>query len=61
MPVIAPQTMTDPLSAFMAGAFTVESRHPVPLVATSFDVRIEAGLVIVATRRIFRNDEPNSI
>src|SRR5258705_5522589 len=60
MPASAPST-TDPLSAFTAGAFTSEPKRPVPLVSTSFDVMIEAGLAVVTTQRIFRNDEPNSI
>ena len=32
-----------------------------PLVATRFDVIIDAGLAIVTTTRTFRNDEPSSI
>lgn len=53
--------MTDPLAAFTAGAFVGGTRRPVPLVATSFDVRIEGGLAVVRTSRRFRNAEAASI
>src|SRR5262245_49452040 len=58
---IAPQTKTDPLTAFVAGICAAEGRRPVPLASTRFDVTIDAGLAIVATKRVFRNEEPNSI
>lgn len=57
----ASQTQLDPLAAFMAGAFAVDSGRPVPLVSTSFAVTIEAGLAVVETKRCFRNREYNSI
>jgi hypothetical protein len=50
----------DPLAAFTAGAFTA-ARHPVPLIATRFDVEIDSGLAIVATSRVFRNAEADTI
>jgi hypothetical protein len=58
---IAPQTRIDPLHAFMAGAFVAGSPLPCPLVATRFDVMIDAGLAVVTMRRTFRNAEPHSI
>ena len=58
---IAPQTTIDPLSAFMAGAFVAGTANPCPLVATRFDVMLDAGLAVVAMARTFRNDEPHSI
>jgi hypothetical protein len=61
MPAVAPQATVDPLRALIAGAFTSETERPIPLLSTSFDVSVDAGLVIVATKRLFRNDEPNSI
>jgi hypothetical protein len=58
---IAPQTRIDPLHAFMAGAYVAGSPLPCPLVATRFDVVIDAGLAVVTMRRTFRNAEPHSI
>ena len=58
---IAPQTRIDPLQAFMAGAFVAGTPRPCPLVATRFDVTIDAGLAVVATTRVFRNAEARSI
>src|ERR1700749_2795570 len=54
---IASQTMIDPLHAFTAGAFVAGTPRPCPLIATRFDVTIEAGLAIVIMRRTFRNAE----
>ena len=51
---------SDPLAAFMAGAFTPD-RQPVPLVSTRFDVEILGGLAVVETVRTFRNEEPVTI
>src|ERR1700674_5091699 len=59
MTSMAPQTRIDPLQAFMAAASV--ARAPMPLIATRFDVTIEAGLALVTTARIFRNTEPESI
>ncbi|MGA7324046.1 MAG: VIT domain-containing protein [Rhodomicrobium sp.] len=57
-----PQPATiDPLHVFTAGAFLRDTRRPVPLIATTFDVEIEAGLAAVHTKRIFRNAEASSI
>jgi hypothetical protein len=51
----------DPLHPFVAGVFVGDTRHPVPLVATTFDVILDAGLAIVTTTRRFRNAEEASI
>lgn len=51
----------DPLHTFVAGAFVARTLHPLPLVATTFDVIIDAGVAIVATTRRFRNAEEASI
>jgi len=61
MPTIAMPSTIDPLRAFIAGAFMAESRRPIPLVSTKFDVDIDGGLVTVVTKRVFRNDEAESI
>jgi len=61
MTPIATQTLVDPLAAFMAGARIAGTRQPVPLVATSFAVGIDAGLAVVETTRRFRNSEDSSI
>jgi hypothetical protein len=61
VPTTAPQTTIDPLHSFMAGAVVAATRRPIPLVATSFDVQIDGGLAVVATRRVFRNREEESI
>jgi hypothetical protein len=58
---IAPQTTIDPLAAFMAGAFVAGTANPCPLVATRFDVALDAGLAVVAMARTFRNGEAASI
>src|SRR6516164_5171684 len=60
MPAIAMPPMTDPLRAFIAGASTGTGR-PIPLVSTSYDVDIGGGLATVVTKRVFRNDEAESI
>src|SRR5215470_13834421 len=56
-----PQTKTDPLAAWVAGAVIAATKRPIPLIATRFDVAIAGGLAEVATRRVFRNDEAESI
>lgn len=61
MPATRPKTKIDPLGAFAAGAFTVGDHRPVPLVATRFDVDIAGGLASVTTKRMFRNEEDESI
>jgi hypothetical protein len=58
---LVPQTRTDPLRAFIAGAFVAGTPRPIPLKATRFDVVIGGGLAIVSTTRTFRNGEPDSI
>jgi len=55
------QTTIDPLHAFVAGAFVARTPRPLPLIATQFDVVIDAGLAIVTTTRTFRNAEDSSI
>jgi len=52
MPTIATPRTIDPLGAFIAGAFTVEARRPIPLVSTRFDVEIDGGLATVVTKRV---------
>src|ERR1700730_3322499 len=55
----APHTRIDPLHVFMAAASA--SATPMPLVATRFDVVIDARLAIVTTTRTIRNAEPHII
>jgi hypothetical protein len=57
---VLPRTI-DPLRAFVAGAFVARTPHTLPLVATAFDIIIDAGVAIVATTRRFRNAEEASI
>jgi Vault protein inter-alpha-trypsin domain/von Willebrand factor type A domain len=62
MSMTAPQPQTiDPLHAIMAGGFVSGSKHPIPLVATRFDVNLNHGLAIVSATRTFRNAEESSI
>src|SRR5262245_35456091 len=62
MSMTAPQPQKiDPLHAFMAGGFVSGSKHPLPLVATRFDVNLNHGLAIVSATRIFKNTEETSI
>src|SRR5690348_8723338 len=56
-----PQTKTDPLAAWVAGAAIAATKRRIPLIATRFDVAIAGGLAEVATHRMFRNDEGESI
>jgi hypothetical protein len=60
MPIAQPISI-DPLAAFMAGAFVAGTNLPCPLVATRYDVTIDAGLTVIAMTRTFRNAEPQSI
>jgi hypothetical protein len=53
--------LIDPLSAFMDRHLNAMERWPTPLVSTSFDVVIEAGLAMIETQRLFRNSEEHSI
>jgi Vault protein inter-alpha-trypsin domain len=59
MPTAVPATI-NPLKAFIDAASSTRGR-PVPLVATRFDVDIDGGLTTVMTKRVFRNDEAESI
>lgn len=54
-----PQSTIDPLNAFMN--VIAGPQRPCPLVATSYDVIIDAGLAIVTMSRTFRNEEADSI
>ncbi len=58
---MTPNVTTDPLAAFAAGAFESGRGRPIPLLSTSFDVHLSAGLAIVETTRRFRNAEEVSI
>lgn len=61
MPIVAPHTMTDPLDALITQAIARTGNRPIPLVSTAFDVTLEGGLALVATKRVFRNVESASI
>lgn len=62
MTILTPNDgLTDPLHAFMAGAFIAGSRQPVPLVGTQFDVVIAAGVAVVTMTRRLRNIEAHNI
>jgi hypothetical protein len=60
MSAVAMPTKIDPLKAFTAGASTPAGR-PIPLVSAQFDVDIVGGIATVVTKRVFRNDEAESI
>nr|WP_232478888.1 VIT domain-containing protein [Roseomonas rosulenta] len=51
----------DPLGDYGLPAVISGTRTPVPLVGTSFAVKIDAGLALVTTTRRFRNAETQSI
>ena len=51
--------LSDPLATFMEGKRG--ERQPIPLIATTVDVEICGGIVVVSTRRVFRNAEDQSI
>ena len=62
MPLTDPSaSLSDPLHAFVAGAFISGSKNPIPLIATKFEVLIAAGTAVVTTKRTFRNVESQSI
>ena len=56
-----PKSIIDPLSAFEAGAFTADSKLPVPLILTRFDISVDGAFVTVETKRVFRNVETRPI
>jgi hypothetical protein len=60
MPAIPTPATIDPLTAFMAGVFDTRGL-PIPLISTSLDIEIDGGLATVVTKRIFRNNEAESI
>ena len=55
------KSIVDPLSAFTTGAFTADSKLPVPLTLTRFDILVDGGFVTVETKRVFRNVETRAI
>jgi Vault protein inter-alpha-trypsin domain/von Willebrand factor type A domain len=62
MPLTDPSaSLSDPLHAFVAGAFISGSKNPIPLIATKFEVLFAAGAAVVTTKRTFRNVESQSI
>ncbi len=61
MPLAIPLSIRDPLHAFTAGAFIRDSKIPLPLIETSFNVEILSGVAIVTTKRTFKNAEQASI
>src|SRR5262245_12212043 len=61
MSMTAPQMIVDPLYALVAGGFVSGTKHPIPLIATRFNVDLNHGLAIVSATRIFRNAEDSSI
>jgi hypothetical protein len=64
-PILTPALPTggdrDPLSRYRDGAVVAGTRQPIPLVATQIRVRLEGGLAVVRTERLFRNTEPAPI
>jgi len=62
MPTASPEpAQTDPLSVFLHNVVEGRGRFPVPLISTRIDVTVDAGLAVVRTTRLFRNDEIASI
>ena len=53
--------MMDPLGVFMGAMFKTAGARPVPLVSTRLDIDIRSGLVVVTTRRTFRNADAEAI
>jgi hypothetical protein len=60
MPAIPTPATIDPINVFIAVVSAGRGR-PIPLVSTRFDVDIDGGLATVVTKRVFRNDEAESI
>ena len=52
---ILPIVKDDPLAHLHDGAIARASGHPIPLRATRIVVRIDGGLAIVRTERVFAN------
>lgn len=51
----------DPLAVFAQEHTRRHGPYPMPLISTEYDIRIDGGFAIVETRRVFRNDEAQSI
>jgi hypothetical protein len=45
----------------MAGAYAADTHRPIPLVSTKFEIELNGGLATVVTKRVFRNNEHESI
>ena len=58
---ILPIVKDDPLAHLHDGAIARASGHPIPLRATRIVVRIDGGLAIVRTERVFANTEAEPI
>ena len=54
-------SMIDPLGVFMSRLHQRDGSRPIPLISTSFDIAITAGLAVVTTTRVFRNAEAAAI
>lgn len=61
MVTAASKSVSDPLGSFIYGAVVSGTQHPVPLVATRFDITIQGGLASVNATRLFRNSEESPI
>ncbi len=61
MKATSQQHRIDPIRVFMETQVARRSSRPIPLISTNFDVVIDAGLAIVTTTRVFRNEEKDSI
>ncbi len=57
----AARSVIDPLHPLVSRHAPHIDHHPISLVATSYDVRIDGGFAVVETRRVFRNAEDRSI
>lgn len=51
----------DPLHLFISEKSAPYGSHPIPLIATQYDISIDGGFAVVETRRLFRNAEAQSI
>jgi hypothetical protein len=53
--------MLDPLAVFLRSAYDSRGLTPIPLISTEHDVVIASGLAVVATHRVFKNQEFENI